>query len=167
MKQLVWPTMTVLVTLAVFAGGCEKPATENAAAQQEKPAANVKLPDAEPGIKLQASRAATKDTSVSFTLGAKLPTGWPADVPAYDGLRLSMMSASPEGFVAQGSVPVEPGAVAEFYRAEAAKHGWTARIIISQPQMSTMVFTNGERKLGVTVGGQPWNSSVSIVVSNK
>ena len=108
------------------------------------------------------------ENGLSMQVGenAKIPADFPSDVPVYKGLALNMSHASEEGYMIQGTVGDEMEAVSAFYKAEAAKQGWTEESSFSQAgdaPMSMLSFKKDERTLTVSVSREDDKTSAQIM----
>lgn len=110
------------------------------------------------------------DGSVAAAAGsaAKIPDEFPSDVPVYPGLKLDAVVAMPgEGYSISGTVPDSPEEVRKFYQSETSGKGWNETSSISQEELTSLSYEQGDRTMKVTAMLQGDATDVSIFASTQ
>lgn len=95
--------------------------------------------------------------SVGFGMGAKIPDGFPSDIPRYEGAMVAIVSMSQDKKRAVLSVTitgVEAAKLAEWYDAEITKNGYTRSTETNSAEALFGEYTKGNTKMIMAVIGQ-------------
>jgi hypothetical protein len=159
--------VVVLAVLVVLPTSCGKKASETAAEKMIESAMRAEGQKADVTINSETMQVKTKDGDMSFGEGTKLPEEWPDDVPVYKGLKLISAMKTKEGFSIQGTTTDSHDKVAEYYKEQVAKSGWTEDTVMTQPQMAMLTYKKDKRTLAIVISGQNAEISVSITIGNE
>ena len=112
--------------------------------------------------------------SVSLGENAKLPDGFPSDVPIYKPSDvLAALNSGEQEYSASLVSPDSVSKISSYYASELPKQGWTSSDDTSSVTLqngSIATFTKGDRTLGVIIASDPNSSnktSITLSVSMK
>jgi len=105
--------------------------------------------------------------SVAVGQGAKIPEGFPKDVPVYAGVKIHMASADPDGgsFSVQAMSDDPPEKIAEFYKKEMKANEWVeaeGMVTTGGSAMHMLNFEKGDNTAVIIVMAQEGKTSLSI-----
>lgn len=105
--------------------------------------------------------------SMAIGKGAKLPDGFPKDIPIYAGAEIQMTSADPasSSFSVQAMSSDAIDKVAEYYKKEMKSQGWTesqGMVQTGDNPMHMLNFEKGESNAVIVVTSQDGKTSLSI-----
>lgn len=117
-------------------------------------------------------QATGEDGTVEYSAdgGTRLPDGFPADVPVFEGLNLIMSqgSSTDQEYLVMGQTGQPVAEVARFYKETLAGQGWTAgdtqQMNMGGMQMENLTFSKGERELTVSIVRQDELTRVTLAV---
>lgn len=111
-------------------------------------------------------------SSMAFGKGAKVPEGFPKDIPIYPGAEIQMSSADPANkmFVVQALCPDAVDKVAAHYKKEMTAQGWSEGDGVVQTgytAMHMLNFEKGEATVMVMVMAQDGKTMMTITTEQK
>jgi hypothetical protein len=120
-------------------------------------------------------QATTEEGTVEYNTGggARLPEGFPGDVPVLEGLNILMSHGSSAGqeYSVVGQTSQSVVEVARYYKDALPGQGWTAgdtqQLNMGGMQMENQTYTKGERELTVNITRQDDITHVTLAVTGQ
>lgn len=181
---------SVLVLALALTAGCGKKVSEIAVEQAVKAAsggqADVKLDNGQMTITTkEEGKTSTITTSdqggtiqvtgekgtATMTMGdqAKVPDGWPKEVPVYAGLKIELAQADQgaNAFTVAGSSPDAYDKVAAFYEKTFKDAGWSESLNMKQPDSIMLSYGKDNRQAVITATKTETGTELSVVTTSK
>jgi hypothetical protein len=105
-------------------------------------------------------------TTVTSGAGAKIPEGFPTDVPVYDGLVLEFASAQPsEGaYAVNGTTESSLEDVFSFYKEKLTGGGWSEEAAVTQPDMAFLAYKKENRSVNINLAQGEAGTNVAVAI---
>lgn len=111
------------------------------------------------------------DGAVSVNVGenVELPAGMPKDVPLYPGMRVvtSIEDTSENAVNISATTEDSIDKVTQYYKKEAAAHGWTEQMAQSMGEMQMLNYTKAGRLLNVMVVAADGQTGIQLTISSE
>jgi hypothetical protein len=108
------------------------------------------------------------DSSLNIGAGAKIPDGFPDDVPIYENMTILMAQSQTqkETFVVHANSTDSMLTVAGSYQQQAEKNGWEEESDITQGgKVKVLTYKKGDRSLQITLVAEDEGTQVNLVTS--
>lgn len=162
MGRLVW----LIVCLAAITVGCGRGTQEEVIERQiEKEmggSADAKV--SEKGLSI---KGRTESGEVEMTAGdkARIPDGFPKDVPLYKNAELKAGMKVEQGFSVSLATTDDVATVAEKYGTRMEKEGWTQKTRMDMGVQSMFMYEKDERTANIVVAENPGGEGTMITLT--
>jgi hypothetical protein len=107
------------------------------------------------------------DDGVTNLSTVSLPDDFPDDVPTYPDATLAVAAEMPTGFTVVHNSADAVDDVSAFFKTELEEEGWEVGQTIDTPQGSMIVATKDDRQVGVTIGAEDDQTTISTTITSQ
>lgn len=169
--------LVVLIAASLALGGCGKKSDETRARTAQEKAMEKSI-EKSSGDKANVDLSKEKMTFqtkeggkveiATGEAGVKVPDDFPKDVLVYKGAKVDSSVKSPEGMQVMLSTADPADKVAEAYKTEMTKSGWTEKTSMAMAEMTMLEYTKDQRTATVNVmKGDGKGAKVMLVLTKK